>query len=449
MKKRIFSRVLALVMALSLLSTTAFAAQVLNQDNIGTFTDSTTGALLAHDNNGNVAAADATEKFYDYELGGNVELDKTLVIGTGVNASLDLKGYDLMLNDTVEATYNADGYLTNLTVSDKDGTKTGSVIKIAGGSELTLKDSEGSGEVTGGNRKFGGGVQNFGTFKMEGGTITGNYATYGGGISNENGSQFEMTGGSIKGNCATGHGGGIYGSNILLDGGSIEGNRGYGVNAGNNFVMKSGSISKNYGGGVWVTGSFDMSGGKISENYSHSMGGGVYASNSAQFNMSGGEISGNQAGQGGGVMAHSANAKFTMTGGTIAGNTSRAEGSGVEVLNGNFEMNGGTISAESGEAVVVKTNGARTSQMIKTNGTISGDVIFYTDKNTAGTNTLTVGDKTYTLSAEKAEETNMQIVTIVICDADGKQIGESATTSSLPTGTKFKLDTTDPTNPRI
>ena len=80
MKKRIFSRVLALIMALSLLSTTAFAAVELTTDYI----DTDTGALLGYDVEG------SESKAYDYYLSGDFTLDKTLVISDGIDANIDL-----------------------------------------------------------------------------------------------------------------------------------------------------------------------------------------------------------------------------------------------------------------------------------------------------------------------------------------------------------------------
>ena len=90
MRKHLFARALACVMSVSLLSTTAFAAPVAFDQT--QHMDSTTGVLLAHGN------GDGEEESYDYYLDSDVELDKTLVIQNGVDASINLNGHELSGN---------------------------------------------------------------------------------------------------------------------------------------------------------------------------------------------------------------------------------------------------------------------------------------------------------------------------------------------------------------
>ncbi len=167
----------------------AFAAQVLDNSNKGQFIGSN-GALLGHDGSGGRGDR------YDYELGESLELEKTLVIGAGVAASIDLKGNDL-----------------------KHTGATGSVITIENGGELELDDTAAeedengnyiAGSVVGGKNTFEGGgvyIKQGGAFDLKGGKISGNQAQVGGGIAIEitanidtgedTSSDFTMYGGSI------------------------------------------------------------------------------------------------------------------------------------------------------------------------------------------------------------------------------------------------------------
>ena len=82
MKKHVLARALALVMSLSLLSSTALAAVAFNPDShVGE-----DGSLLSY------VDSETSEQRYDYYLDKDIELDKTLVIKDGANASIDLNG---------------------------------------------------------------------------------------------------------------------------------------------------------------------------------------------------------------------------------------------------------------------------------------------------------------------------------------------------------------------
>ena len=278
----------------------AFAAQVLNNENKGQFIGEN-GALLGHDGNGGAGNQ------YDYELGESLELEKTLVIGAGVSASIDLKGNDL-----------------------KHTGATGSVITIQNGGELELDDTtaatddEGNytaGRVTGGKGatdkvlpgSIGGGVyiEKDGKLDMKGGIISDNTARWGGGIGN-NGTVV-MSGGQISGNMATegkhGVGGGVFNAN--------------------NFTMKDdaaiiGNTSNGDGGGVYNSGDFVMENGKINGNTTKADGGGVHM-------YTGWRVSG-------------ATGSFIMKNGEIADNTVlNSSGGGVGLEDGIFTMNGGSI----------------------------------------------------------------------------------------------------------
>ncbi len=302
----------------------AFAAQVLNNENKGQFIGEN-GALLGHDGNGGAGNQ------YDYELGESLELEKTLMIGAGVSASIDLKGNDL-----------------------KHTGATGSVISVTGGGELTLKDSAATtdekgnyvaGKVTGGkgttdtvgkafwsapyfSKVIGGGVHvgEDSTFNMEGGIISGNTAEWGGGIGNHG--TVVMTGGQITNNTST-TGGGVY--------------------SGGKFTMENNSeisynIAKGDAGGVFNDGRFTLNSGKITQNISGCNGGGVSesgywsvkAEDAGIFIMNGGEISYNQSKESGGGIFYEQKGSdthgFVMNGGKVVGNTAEEGINGVANL---------------------------------------------------------------------------------------------------------------------
>ena len=126
MRKHLFARALACVLSVSLLSTTAFAAPIAFDQDVHVDND---GSLLGHTNE------DSEDLTYDYYLDSDVELDKTLVIKDGVDASIDLNGYELSLNkDQKVDTGTAE-------VETTDEQKVGSVIEVNGeGTTLTVTD---------------------------------------------------------------------------------------------------------------------------------------------------------------------------------------------------------------------------------------------------------------------------------------------------------------------
>ena len=282
--KKTLSVGLSLVLCASM-TVPAFAAACLNEIDDGggyRYIDSQTGALKAYqDEDGNDS--------YDYYLNNDLNLDKTLVIKDGANASIDLNGHDLSVKRGEKE------YKTVVKVVGNEDNKT----------SLTVTDnSEGAdGSITGGKGYLvGGGVDvDGGKFTLESGSISGNYGYLGGGgVDVGNGGEFIMNGGTITGNKASQFGGGVN------------------VNSGGSFTMNGGTINNNEidrlsggnGGGVYVTdGQFTMNNGTISGNHGCDVGGGVFVNTTltkmhgdeAQFIMNGGTISGNSAKNGGGI----------------------------------------------------------------------------------------------------------------------------------------------------
>ena len=229
------------------------------------------------------------------KLTANIDISNTLTVNRIV--TLDLNGYVLQM------------------------TGSGSVIKVEGGGNLTLTDSN-----TAAEHKFMPGTNGLwmlneasGTEIVTGGVITGGtgypyqlYSTVncGGGVYIAPGGQLTMTGGNIIG-CSAEYGGGVCiypkrdgeQGQFSMSGGSIIGcsaESGGGVCAFGKFQMSdeavirsctAGRTSYNCGGGVWVDGSFEMSGEAIIEGCQaiseSACGGGVYVNSSSGFVMSG------------------------------------------------------------------------------------------------------------------------------------------------------------------
>jgi hypothetical protein len=312
--KSSFAVVLSLVLCAGMV-VPAFAAVEFNKD---AHVDADTGALKQNE------AGD-----YDYYLGGNVTLDKTLVIGAGVGANIDLNGYTLA------------------------GSGEGSVIKVTGqDAKLTLDDTSesGGGKVTGGTgedqngKTYGGGayVDSGGNLTIKGGEISGNQATHGGGVYLYNGSTLVVDGGFISDNKATGYvssqGGGVYSavSSAVQPGGTVKTN---------SIDIKSGGISNNSadfsGGGMFATNTnINMSGGSITNNSAEKFGGGGISFTNGNMQMNGGTISGNKAGSNGGGIEVGGDGYLTATDGVITNNFAGKNGGGIYASGSSGIQNG-------------------------------------------------------------------------------------------------------------
>ena len=345
----LFILCVAIVLAVSLPVSTAFAAEGEPEVTIHDHADGWTELTAA---GGTIGEGSTAENPALYYLTSDVTLTTDITVADNATVTLCLNGYKLT------------------------GAGTSAVITVGAGADFTLEDCSadasapaGRGVITGGigfldeySARHGGGVYISGnsTFTMNGGTISGNTATFGGGVGVDNDGTFTMNGGTISGNTANFDGGGVelVNGTFTMTGGTISGNSAYdwggGVYVRNNstFTMEGGTITDNtaktFGGGVYVAyGTFTMSGGTISNNSAvynddGGNGGGVGVDNYGTFTMNGGTISGNTATVGGGVGVDNYGT-FTMNGGTISDNTANY-GGGVDVEFGTFTMTGGTIS---------------------------------------------------------------------------------------------------------
>ena len=167
------------------------------------------------------------------------------------------------------------------------GENADSVMRLDG--KLTIKDTSGGGKITGGTDS---GIYMYGgTLILNSGTITGNRGRIGGGVCIDG--SFTMNGGSITGNS----------------------------------VYKRDEYSAGEGGGVYIGSgcSFTMTGGSITDNSAERLGGGVHAVPSSNvFEMTGGKITNNT---GGGVCIEygsGASNRFKISGNpTVSGNSAK------------------------------------------------------------------------------------------------------------------------------
>ncbi len=199
MKKRIFSRVLALVMAMSLLSTTAFAVDL--GQYIEEYDQNTEGYK-----NGFIylrpVGGDST-----FEMSGDVSTNKTLMVEEDNNITLEMNGHTLTHENNNNQVFRVAGQLT-VDVVDGGVITGGNGVNVMGGAVyVTGEDS---------------------SFTMKGGEISGNKAAHGGAIFAADGATVDIDGTTIKDNEATKRiGGAIYALNatVNLKDATIEGNK--------------------------------------------------------------------------------------------------------------------------------------------------------------------------------------------------------------------------------
>ncbi len=246
MKKRLLSILLALCMVICLVPTSVFAESETNkkveteQELVDALSDSSTDIIT---------------------LKNDIAISTTLTVDRAV--TLDLVGYMLEM------------------------TGSGSVIKIADGGHLTLKDSDPTSTYyftpnSDGLWKWG----TSGTKTVHGGVIYGGtgtkmyYSTYGGGVLIEPGGAFTMNGGSIVGCKADGAGGGVVvqcgdaNGIFTMNSGAIIG-----------CVAESGGGVETNGGGVGEYGQFIMNGGVIDSCVANGRTGGGGVRNDGLFIM--------------------------------------------------------------------------------------------------------------------------------------------------------------------
>lgn len=169
--------------------------------------------------------------------GGEVVLEKDYTAVSG----------DLPLNITETATLDLKGHTINRGLSS--ATTNGSVIKVASGGNLTIKDTSTGGTITGGfNSGNGGGIINEGSLTIEGGSITSNKSTGNGGGIYHTGTTLTMKGApTITSNTKSSAANNVYlanGKTITIgDGGLTGSDNSIGITMQTRGVFTTGSAS--------------------------------------------------------------------------------------------------------------------------------------------------------------------------------------------------------------
>lgn len=307
----------------------------------------------------NQLIGDSVELNGEYKLIADITIDRSIVIKKEKSVTLDLNGHVLQYKN--------------------DSTK-GSVIKVEGGGQLTIQDSN-TGSLS---HKFTPNSDGLwvldenGSETIPGGIITGGTGTQwdqyyrGGGVYVAPGGTLTMESGSIVGCSANGNG--------LSLGGGVYIDSSANSNAGT-FTMDGGSIigcTADGGGGVLVALEchFTMNTGAVIQSCTAQMGGGVYylgmSGSSGTFTLNGGTIQSCKAlGGGGGGVCNSG--EFLMQNGSIKGCTSEKDSnaSGGVLNSGQFTMSGGTVEDNVTNSGTINADGGKITGEV-TNGVDKG-----------------------------------------------------------------------------
>ena len=316
----------------------------------------------------------------------------TALMDTHSGQALADGNYYLNSDVTISQTITVSGTVTldlNGHVLKYKSANKGSVIKVEGGGQLTIQDSN-TGSLSHKFTPNSDGLwvldETSGTEEVKGGVITGGTGTQwdqyyrGGGVYVAPGGTLTMESGSIVGCSANGNG--------LSLGGGVYIDSSANSNAGT-FTMDGGRIigcTADGGGGVLVALEchFTMNTGAVIRSCTAQMGGGVYylgmSGSSGMFTLNGGTIQSCKAlGGGGGGVCNSG--KFLMQNGLIenCASVKDSSASGGVLNSGQFTMSGGTvessitnsgtINADDGEI----TGGVTNSGMITGTGGVTGN----------------------------------------------------------------------------
>ena len=443
MKKRLFSILLALCMALCLVPTTAFAESETEETPVCTCETACTAEAMNADcpicgvegalpeNCAKCAQpADGAAVQPEGEVSDpQPEAALTAMSGEGVTPAAgetvrDVRTADELTKAIADSSVNTVKLAANIDISSSltvnravtldlngyvlkyESANKGSVIVVKDGVNLTLTDSN-----TTAVHKFTPDTNGLwvldetsGTETVNGGVITGGtgypiwlyseYLYYGGGVYIAPGGQLTMTGGNIIG-CSAEFGGGIC----------IESER---DGKQGQFSMSGGNIigcSAEFGGGICIEserdgkqGQFSMSGGNII-GCSAECGGGVYVdseSNQSPFSMSGGSIIGCVASDiGGGVRA---SGTFKMSGHAVI-RSCTVESATQSIYGGGIYVNSSSSFEMSGEAKIEycqaisnsskSSNGGGVYLTNNTKFTLSGNAVI---QNCKADNSVTPGE---------------------------------------------------------
>ena len=289
----LFVLCVAIVLAVSLPVSTAFAAEGEPEATVHDHADGTWTELTA---------TGGTLQSGNYYLTSDVTLTTNITVAEGTTVTLCLNGYKLTGTGTdsvITVSDDASFTLTDCRSASEEAECQHSYYVAESGlwtfydGDLPEAAPDGAetgvvtgGVITGGNGLYGGVYADGGTFTMDGGTISGNTAEYGGGGVYVSGGTFTMKDGAITNNIASNNnkrgGGGVFvGGTFTMEGGTISGN----------------TATNGSGGGVNVYNSsdsmFNMTGGYLGDNTATESGNDIYKDEAGVVSISGGYFSEN------------------------------------------------------------------------------------------------------------------------------------------------------------
>lgn len=351
MKKRIFSRVLALFMALTLLSTTAFAASFTDlQEAIdGTNDASVTEGTTPVDNAGTAdqmpempeippEVTEPTEASEPQESADDPHVNGALVRQEN---GIDYYGYgwDKVLGDDGSDKWYYAIEAWNATTGERCVVLFENVEFDKNGDD---KDLKGGIVVEGENKNI--------NLDLNGNNIDLNPGK-------DVNSEYIFGADFNPGSIITVNSGTSVTVNDAKNTGKITGgNTGVTVNKNGSFILNAGAISGNnqkngkYGAGMQVYGTAIMNGGSIAHNNGHSGGGGAIVDQGGHLTVNGGSISENRAQFGGGIQVNPG-CTLIMTGGSILKNIGTDLGGGIYVKGGKLNL-----KADAGKKVSISQN---------------------------------------------------------------------------------------------
>lgn len=411
MKKRLFSLIFTLTLALALFPATARAA-------------TTRCGVTANWQEWTSADSLPSGSGY-YYLSSNVTLSSVTEL-RGSRMYLDLSGYTIDVSAQEHAFLAYDSAIFYLYDSSESST---GCIKNASGSAVYLQANsrfyQYGGSISNNSAQFGGGVYvESGIYSLYGGAVCSNTASAdGGGIYLKSGT-VNLYGGDLSANSAENGGGMLVesaGTVFLFEGAAVHNNTvkylggGIAIRSGS-INMTAGQINQNKttspsaadstcGGGAlacWNSSSITITGGEFCENTSAGTGGAILIINSSS-RLARFSVSGNQSGEEGGGISFCNCSKSIIDGVTLTDNSSQTYGGGISVrdtaldcsalnASGNAAADGGAgmfFDSSSGSRIVTTTVEGNTTGGYGAGILVSGDSDMELSKVTVGENYVT------------------------------------------------------------
>ena len=212
MKKRILGVLLALVMALSVLPTMAWADTYWDENGVWNVPEGTTVTIdstvtissgtVTISGGGTIKRGSCTGAMIEVKSGGKLVIEGSVTLDGNAGEAVNRAVIEVASGGKVEM---KGGTICNNKAAYGGGVNNEGTFIMTGGTICNNKAIKTSDTSAG----TGSGIRNLGTLTIEDGTISGNYAEDGGaGVFNKGG-QLTMTGGTITGNTGVERGGGV------------------------------------------------------------------------------------------------------------------------------------------------------------------------------------------------------------------------------------------------